>query len=117
METGSALEPHQGGSPAPEPVAGVGIHHSSPRAAWMYSGQRKSIGGAKSFGNSGATHCVQPMPPPVRSVNSSCARFKRAGSVSRSRKVAAIVLAPRKIPGLIAAGRPPSALWAQAGYS
>src|SRR5215468_4455748 len=44
----------------------------------MYSGQRKSIGGAKSFGNSGATHCVPPMPPPVRSVNSSRARFKRA---------------------------------------
>jgi hypothetical protein len=37
-------------------LLGVGIHHSSPRAVWMYSGQRKSVGGWKSLGSNGATH-------------------------------------------------------------
>ena len=61
----------------PEPAEGVGIHHSAPRTVWIYSGQRRSIGGLKSFGSNGATHFVPPIPPPVRSLNSSCARLKQ----------------------------------------
>src|ERR1700730_16297158 len=55
--------------PAPEPTAGVGRHHSTPRAVSTYSGHRRSIGGAKSFGSNGATHLLPPTPPPVRSRN------------------------------------------------
>ena len=68
----------------------------------------------ESLGSNTITHFEPPTPPPVRSRNLSCACCNRVGSVSRSSRVAAIVLAPKKIPGLIAAGSPPSALCAQA---
>src|SRR5260370_1962552 len=41
----TSLSSLQSFSPAPEPVEAVGIHHSTPRTVWIYSGQRKSTGG------------------------------------------------------------------------
>src|SRR5215831_20272318 len=64
IEARNSTRTRQRVSPAPDPIAGVGIHHSSPREVCTYSGQRKSTGGLKSLGSSGATHCVPPIPPP-----------------------------------------------------
>src|SRR6266704_5121671 len=80
----TSLSSLQSFSPVPEPVEGVGIHHSVPRTVWIYSGQRKSTGGLKSFGSNGATHFVPSMPPPVRSLNSPCALSSNYGLVNRS---------------------------------
>ncbi len=81
ISSGHGCTPGQGHSfsPAPEPENGVGIHHSSPRAVVMYSGQRRSTGGTKSRGSNGATHFAPPIPPPVRSLNSALTRSRIVG--------------------------------------